>query len=178
MSTSTTIAGTPLATLLGRLPETAKDLRLNVTALMERSSLTPETARTLALACALAVKSPPLVEALRAEGLLPVGRVRAAETAAGLMAMNNVYYRFRHLSGVPEYTTTPAGLRMSGLARQDIPKPEFELLCLAVSALNACESCIKAHDKAVRDAGMSTANVLDAIRLASSLAGVATLLPG
>jgi alkyl hydroperoxide reductase subunit D len=102
--------------------------------------------------------------------------VRAAETAAGLMAMNNVYYRFRHLSGVPEYATTPAGLRMSGLAQKDIEKPEFELLCLAISALNACEACIKSHDKVVRDAGLSAANVLDAVRLAASLAGVATLL--
>jgi alkyl hydroperoxide reductase subunit D len=176
-----TLAGSALATLLGRLPETAKDLRLNVTALMERSSLgaaplTPETPRTLALACAIALKSPALVESLKDESL-PLGRVRAAETAAGLMAMNNVYYRFRHLSGVPEYATTPAGLRMSGLATQEIPKPEFELLCLAISALNACESCIKSHDKVVRDAGFSAANVLDAVRLAASLAGVATLLP-
>lgn len=176
-----TLAGSPLATLLGHLPDTAKDLRMNVTALMERSSLAGapfalETPRTLALACAIALRSPALVEALKDE-TLPVGRVHAAETAAGLMAMNNVYYRFRHLSGVPEYTTTPAGLRMTGLAQQDIPKPEFELLCLAISALNACESCIKSHDKVVREAGFTAANVLDAVRLASALAGVATMLP-
>ena len=175
-----TLAGSPLATLLGRLPETAKDLRLNVTALMERSSLlapplAPETARTLALASAIALRSPALVEALK-DGL-PLGRVRAAETAAGLMAMNNVYYRFRHLAGVPEYVTTPAGLRMSGLATQEIPKEEFELIALAISALNACQSCIQSHDKVVRAAGLTAANVLDAIRLAASLAGVATLLP-
>src|SRR5262245_33040164 len=99
-----TLAGSPLATLLGRLPETAKDLRMNATALMERSSLAApplhaDASKTLALACAIALKHPALVEALK-DGL-PLGRVRAAETAAGLMAMNNVYYRFRHLAAVP-----------------------------------------------------------------------------
>lgn len=172
-----TIAGTPLAALLATLPETGKDLRMNVTALLERSSLAQPLARTVALAAAIALRSRPLAEALRADGALDAGHVAAAETAAGLMSMTNVYYRFRHLCGVPEYVAAPAGLRMSGLARNDVPKVELELLCLAVSALNGCEACIKSHDKVVREGGMSAANVLDAVRLAGSLAGVAALLP-
>lgn len=174
---SDTASASRLHLLLQTLPDSGKDLRLNVSTLWERSSLAPETVRTLALACALALRSPRLTEALRAEGALPPERIQAAETAAGLMAMNNVYYRFRHLAGVEEYRTTPAGLRMSGLARPGIPKAEFELLCLAISALNACESCVRSHDKVVREGGMTSAQVLDAVRLAAALAGVATLLP-
>ena len=62
------------------------------------------------------------------------------------------------------------------MARPGIPKAEFELLCLAISALNGCESCIRAHDKSVREGGLTAAHVLDAVRLVASLAGVATLL--
>ena len=167
--------GAGLSTLLERVPDSGRDVRLNVASLLERSSLAPETARTLALACALALRHPALADALRADANLPPERIAAAETAAGLMAMNNVYYRFRHLSAVPEYAATPAGLRMSALARPGIPKPEFELLCLAISALNGCESCIRSHDKAVRDAGLTATNVLDAVRIGSALAGLAVL---
>lgn len=42
--------------------------------------------------------------------------VDAAKSAASVMPMNNVYYRFVHLASNPEYKTRPARLRMNWLA--------------------------------------------------------------
>ena len=50
-----------------------------------------------------------------------------AVAAATLMAMNNVYYRFRHLVEKPSYTEKPARLRMNRLARPATTKLAFEL---------------------------------------------------
>lgn len=57
-----------------------------------------------ALACAFALKQSQLAEAFEYEGRnagLGDADVQAAKVAATLMAMNNVYYRFLHLSQEP-----------------------------------------------------------------------------
>ena len=77
MSTS---AASAFATLLAGLPESAKDLRLNAGNLLERASLPRETALTVALACARALRHRPLLDALLAEAAdLPPERRHAAE---------------------------------------------------------------------------------------------------
>lgn len=96
--------------------------------------------------------------------------------AAGLMAMNNVYYRFRHLIQKPSYSDMPARLRMTRIARPATNKPDFELFCLAVSAINGCETCLRSHEEAVLSGGLSEAHVHDAVRLAAALHGAAVSL--
>jgi alkyl hydroperoxide reductase subunit D len=167
-----------LGTLLASLPDTAKDLRLNATALLERSSLPRETALTVALACARSLRHRPLLGALLAEAAdLPAERRQAADVAAGLMGMNNVWYRYKALAGTEEAEKAPAGLRMSAIARPGIPKPEFDLVSLAVSALGGCGSCVKSHEHAAREGGFRSEQVYDAVRLAAVLAGLAAMLP-
>jgi alkyl hydroperoxide reductase subunit D len=167
-----------LAAFLDRVPDTAKDLRLNLSTLIERGSLPRELALTVALACARAARAGALETALRAEAAgLPPERLAAAETAAALMGMTNVFYRFKKFAKSEEYDKTPAGLRMTALARPGIPKAEMELVCLAVSAVNGCESCVASHDRAVREAGTSATQVLDAVRIAATVAGLAAASP-
>ena len=92
------------------------------------------------------------------------------------MGMNNVYYRFVHLSSNPEYGKLPARLRMQALANHGASSDDFELWSLAVSAVNGCGLCIDSHERKLRDAGVSAATVQDAIRIASILHAVAAVL--
>ena len=99
-----------------------------------------------------------------------------ARAAAALMAMNNVYYRFRHQVDKPAYSQKPARLRMNRLVQPAGPKVDFELLCLAVSAINGCEACVRAHEAAVLEGGLSEDHVHDAVRIAATVHAAAVAL--
>ena len=99
------------------------------------------------IAAALAANHAPTTQAVvdAFAGELTPEALNAVKIAAALMAMNNVYYRFRHLVGKPEYAQLPARLRMQRIAKPATNKLDFELFCLAVSAINNCETCIRSH---------------------------------
>jgi len=90
--------------------------------------------------------------------------------------MNNVYYRFVHLAGNPEYARLPAKLRMNVIGNPGVAKVDFELYSLAVSAINGCGACVAAHDKAVRGAGVTAEGVQSAVRIAAVMHGIAVAL--
>ena len=83
-----------LQAIKDRLPAYAKDVKLNLDAVLFRGSLTPAEALGAALAAAFAAKSPALIEALRSNEAIEAKQAEAALTAASLMAMNNVWYPF------------------------------------------------------------------------------------
>lgn len=160
-----------LEVIKGELADAHKDTRLNLSSVLESPSLTPEQRWGVAVACAYAARNERLKEALLAEarGALtnPDPVLEDARAAASLMAMNNVYYRFRHMIGKESYSTKRPGLRMNRLAQVLTNKTDFELLCLAVSALNGCEMCVRSHEQVVLAGGLSEDQVHDAIRIAS-----------
>jgi alkyl hydroperoxide reductase subunit D len=92
------------------------------------------------------------------------------------MAMNNVYYRFRHMVGKPVYGEKPAGLRMNRLVQPATNRTDFELMALAVSALNGCEMCVRAHEKTVTEGGLTPDHVNDAVRIAATIYAAAVAL--
>jgi alkyl hydroperoxide reductase subunit D len=49
-------------------------------------------------------------------------------------------------------------------------------MCLAVSAINGCEVCLQAHEKTVVAGGLSAEAVIDALRIAATIHGVACAL--
>jgi lipoyl-dependent peroxiredoxin subunit D len=164
------------------IPEPAKDIRLNLGSLLvspEMSSpLSPVQRWGVAAAAAIAARNPRLAAAVLADAREVAGEaaVDDAIAAAALMGMNNVYYRFRHMIGNPSYSDKPARLRMTRLARPATSKVDFELMCLAVSAVNACETCMKAHERVVLESGLTEEHVHDAVRIAASLAAAAVAL--
>ena len=99
-----------------------------------------------------------------------------ARTAAALMAMNNVYYRFTHLVSDIEYATQRAGLRMNGMANPGCDKVDFELCSLAVSAINGCGKCMDSHEQALRKHGLSPPAIQSAVRIAAVVQAVAVTL--
>lgn len=164
-----------LAALRELLPDPARDLKINLQNVLQESTLTPDQRWGVAVACGLATRNPRLAQALLEDARDQVAPavVDDARAAATLMAMNNVFYRFKHLVGKDEYQSLPARLRMTRIARPATSKADFELMCLAVSAVNNCEACVRAHEKVVREAGLTAEQVHDAIRVAAVVAGVA-----
>jgi len=162
-----------LEALAETFPDAARDLRVNLTAVLRESSLDERTRFAVALASAQASGSRALVSAIERDGagVLDEAARDDAAAAVALMAMNNVYYRFRHMVGKPAYLEKPARLRMQRIAKPRTGKAEFELLCLAVSAIEGCEACVRSHEASVLAAGASEDNVLDAVRIAAVVRG-------
>ena len=167
-----------LESLRNAIPDAAKDLRLNLGNVLQPGTLTKEQVWGTAVACALAARNPQLRQATLEDALLHVGPgvVEDAKAAAALMGMNNVYYRFKHMVGRDEYAQKPARLRMQRLAQVATNKTDFELFCLAVSAINGCESCVRSHERVVTEGGLTEDHVNDAVRIASTMHGVAVAL--
>jgi alkyl hydroperoxide reductase subunit D len=154
------------------LPEYAKDVKLNLGRVLTASGtdgLSQSQIYAVALASAYATKHPEVISVVahEAASTLSEAEVVAAKGAASLMAMNNVYYRFVHLVSDPEFGKLPAQLRMNFMANPGVEKLDFELMSLAVSAINGCGMCIDSHVHEVMKAGVSKAGVQSIIRIAS-----------
>ena len=159
------------------LPDYAKDLRLNMSSLLNDQQLGDQRKYGLLLACAHGSGYKPIVDAAEAEiaGKLSPEAANAARAAAAIMAMNNVYYRFVHLASNPEYGQMPAKLRMNVIGQPGIDKADFELFSLAVSAQNGCGMCIDSHEKVLKGHGVSAEIVQAAVRVAAVVKAVATV---
>ena len=167
-----------LRDLSGYFPEATKDLKLNLQSVLGESSLSEGQRWLVALASALSKGDHTLARAIVASAGPAAGEalVDDAKAVAALMAMNNVYYRFRHMVGKETYSSLPARLRMNRLGQPKTPKADFELAALAVSALNGCEQCIRSHERSVLALGASEAQVHDAVRIAAVIAGSSAAL--
>ena len=168
----------PLEALKGRIADFAKDIRLNLSSMLSDETLGQQTKYGLILACAIASRHPDLVAAaeLEAAGRLSPAALAAAKAAASVMAMNNVYYRFTHLATNKDYATMPARLRMNVIGSPGVDKTDFELWCLAVSAINGCGACIDSHEKVLIEAGAATGAIHTAVRFAAIVQAVAVAL--
>ena len=85
------------------------------------------------------------------------------------MAMNNVFYRFRHVLDKETYNQKPARLRMQKLANPQSTKINMELFSLAVSAVNGCEMCMRSHESVLTQHGLDEGAIFDAIRIAATI---------
>jgi lipoyl-dependent peroxiredoxin subunit D len=166
-----------LKEFVGTLPDHAKDLRLNMSSLLNDQTLGDQRKYGLLLACAHGTGYRPLVAAAEAEveGKLSSEATNAARSAAAVMAMNNVYYRFVHLASNPEYGTMPAKLRMNAIANSGVEKVDFELFSLAVSAQNGCGMCIDSHERVLLQHGVKAETIQFAARIAAVTTAVATV---
>jgi alkyl hydroperoxide reductase subunit D len=168
-----------LDALRARIPDYAKDLRLNIGSLASEPGLTEQQRAGTFIASALAARNPEVTRALVAEfgPKLSPEALEAAKAAAAIMGMNNVYYRFTHLVG-GEYPKLPARLRMNIMAKPGVDKVDFELWSLAVSAIKGCGMCMEAHERVVLQAGLTREQVQSAVRIAAVVHAVAATLDG
>jgi len=166
------------AALVKNLPDYASDLGKNLTMLAGESILSPQQRAGAFLVSAMAVRHAKLAQAFTEEFAndLSQDALQAAQTIAAIMPVYNLYYRFAGLSGVAEYDEMPLKLRLSSLSKINVPEQDSELWIVAVSAVNACASCLKAHEPAAREAGASAQQIQAVVRIAAVISALATVL--
>lgn len=164
-------------TLQNRLPDYAKDLRLNLSTLANEDILSPQRKWGTFVATAINTGNATVIAAIEsiAAGEISAEALTAARAAAAIMAMNNVYYKFTGMMG-GDYQTMPARLRMNVIGNPGVDKVDFELWSLAVSAMNGCQYCVKAHEAVLAKAGVDSNQIQTAVRIAAVVNAVAATL--
>jgi alkyl hydroperoxide reductase subunit D len=167
-----------LQTLKSRIPDYAKDIRLNLDGTIARSSLEGNDAVGVALAAAFATKSKVLTDAIRNAGLLSPEEVNGALTAAALMGMNNVWYPYVEMADDSDLAQQKAELRMNAYANNGgVDKRRFEMYALAASIIGKCHFCIKSHyDLLKNHQGMSAQQLRDVGRIAAVINAAAQVI--
>ncbi|MGD1011250.1 MAG: carboxymuconolactone decarboxylase family protein [Acidimicrobiales bacterium] len=161
------------------LGDYAKDIRLNLDSTIAVSTLPPQRLWGAVLATAIASRGRRVLLELAAQAKehLSAEAFDAAKAAAAVMAMNNVYYRSKHLladEGVGDYEDVPARLRMQVIAtRGGVDASDFEFWCFAASAVNGCGGCLAAHERKLREQGVSKEQIHEALRIAAVVHAVA-----
>src|SRR4051812_47544309 len=160
--------------LKSAVPDYAKDLKLNLGSVIGNSDLPQQQLWGTVLACAIATRSPKVLRELEPEAKanLSAEAYTAAKSAAAIMAMNNVFYRTRHLLSDPEYGNLRAGLRMNVIGNPGVDKVDFELWSLAVSAVNGCGQCLDPNEQALRKAGVARETIQEAFKTAAVITAV------
>ncbi|MEZ5054727.1 MAG: carboxymuconolactone decarboxylase family protein [Chitinophagales bacterium] len=147
-----------------------RDLKLNVKAVLTSEHLSLKETHLLALAIATNNNKEILANGFAAKAKehgATDAEIADAQACASLLAANNVLYRFRHFVEKETYNNAPARLRMNIMMNPVLGKEFFELVSLAVSAVNGCEMCVKSHEQSVLAAGSNENRVWDSIRIAS-----------
>jgi alkyl hydroperoxide reductase subunit D len=159
-------------------PDYARDLKINLQNVLKQDELTEQQTWGTAVASAVASRNPQLIGAVLAQAgrHLSPEAMGAAKSAAAIMGMNNIYYRFQHLSENKRYAEIPARLRMQAIRSHGSDPVDFELWCTAVSALNGCGACVTSHENVLRGKGVTEETILAAIRIASVIHGAAVVL--
>jgi lipoyl-dependent peroxiredoxin subunit D len=170
-----------LDTIRDAIPDYARDLKLNLGSVLTTSGapgLSEKQIWAVALASAIASRNIYFTRDIEtlAAAHLDTSYVNGAHAAAAIMGMNNVYYRFLHLVEDPEYAQLPARLRMNVIGNPGIDKVDFELLSLAVSAINGCGTCVASHERQLRKHDLSREAVQSAVRIAATVHAVARVL--
>lgn len=168
-----------LQPILDKLPDYARDLKVNLQNVLQQQELTPQQTWMTAVACAIASRNKELTDAIVATATSQVSpeALNAGRVAGAIMGMNNVFYRFRHfIQAKPEYAQVPARLRMQTIRTHGSDPVDFELACLAASTVKGCEMCVTSHEQVVRDKGLNENQVTAAVRIAAIVHAVATVL--
>ncbi len=161
-----------LQELRASLEDYAKDIKINLGNVLSEEGaegLNQNQMLGIALASAYATQQADVIAAIESEAsaVLSDEERHAAKAATTIMGMNNIYYRFVHLASDKDYAKMPANLRMNVIGSPGISKIDFELMSLAVSAINGCGMCIDAHVREVEKAGVTKSGIQSSIRIAA-----------
>jgi alkyl hydroperoxide reductase subunit D len=75
-----------------------------------------------------------------------------------------------------KYNEIPARIKMNIMGRPVGGKEFFELMSLAVSAVNGCEMCVKAHEASLIELGAKEERIFESVRLASVITSVSKIV--
>ncbi len=158
------------------IPDYAKDTKLNIDAVVKRSTLPQEEAEAVALAAAFATGNSKLWTWMQSQ-MADQKEAEAAITAASLMAMNNVWYPFVEMADDANLKGLPAQLRMNAISTHGgTTKARFEAYSLAASIVGKCHFCVKAHYETLKAEGYTVEQLRDIGRIASVITAVSRVL--
>jgi alkyl hydroperoxide reductase subunit D len=156
------------------LPDYAKDTKLNIDAVLLRSTLEADEAIGCAVAALAATGNGKLLAVLLADA---PAESNAAMTAASLMAQNNVWYPYVEMADDPALAGLPAQLRMNAIASHGgTTKGRFEAYSLAASIVGKCHFCVKAHYDTLKKEGYTVEQLRDIGRIAAVMNSCAKVL--
>lgn len=164
--------------LRSQMTEPVKDIKLNLSSVLTQcQSLSSEETWAVALCSAYFIEDSVLAAAIESDAgeELSTEACEDAKAAAAIMAMNTVYYRFRHMVGKESYSEMPAGLRMNRMSRPATSTALFELCSMACAALEGCELCIQSHE-AKLTAELTENHVHEAVRIGAVIKGASIAL--
>lgn len=158
------------------LPDYAKDTKLNLDAVIKRSTLGVEEAEACALAAAMATGNGKLVAFIQGNMANVVER-DAALSAASIMAMTNTWYPFVEMVEDENLKGLPAQLRMNAISTHGgTTKERFEAYSLCASIVGKCHFCVRAHYDGLKKMGYSVEQLRDIGRIAAVITSVAKVL--
>lgn len=158
------------------LPDYAKDTRLNLDAVVKRSTLDPVEAQCVALAAVFASGNSKLWTWISGQ-INNETETNAAITAASLMSMNNVWYPYVEMAADPQLEGLPAQLRMNAIASHGgTTRARFEAYSLAASIVGKCHFCIRAHYDTLKKEGYSVEQLRDIGRIAAVMTAVSRVM--
>jgi alkyl hydroperoxide reductase subunit D len=158
------------------IPDYAKDTRLNIDAVIKRSTLPAEEAEAVALAAAFATGNSKLWTWIQSQ-ISDQKEAEAAVTAASLMAMNNVWYPYVEMAEDANLSGLPAQLRMNAIATHGgTTRGRFEAYSLAASIVGKCHFCVKAHYDTLKKEGYTVEQLRDIGRVAAVITAVSRVL--
>nr|WP_067053436.1 carboxymuconolactone decarboxylase family protein [Mucilaginibacter sp. L294] len=147
-----------------------RDLKLNFTSTLTSEHLSAKECALLGLSTAVNNQNAPLIAyytGVAKQNEATDADVAEAAGCASLLASNNIFYRFRHFTQKEKYTQIPARIRMLLMMKPVTGKEFFELMSLAISAVNGCEMCVNAHEDSLIKLGTTEERIFDAVRIAS-----------
>ena len=158
------------------IPDYAKDTKLNIDAVIKRSTLPAEEAEAVALAAAFATGNTKLWTWVHAQ-LANRTEADAALTAASIMAQNNTWYPYVEMADDEQLKGLPAQLRMNAIASHGgTTKARFEAYSLAASIVGKCHFCVKAHYETLKQEGYTVEQLRDIGRIAAVINSVSRVL--
>lgn len=147
-----------------------RDFKLNFNSILSSDHLTSKEVALMGLCIAANNLNKPITQFFRQlatkEGASPE-EIGEAVAVASLLSANNVLYRFRHFTQKEAYQKMGAKMRMQIMMKPVTGKPFFELMSLAVSAVNGCEQCVNSHEDSLIKLDQKEEKIWDAVRIAT-----------
>jgi alkyl hydroperoxide reductase subunit D len=155
------------------------DLKVNFKNSFESEHLTKKEVALLGVSLAVNANHVVLKEFFKnnavSEGAT-AAEIAEAAGCASLLSANNVFYRFRHFVNKEKYNEIPARIKMNIMGRPVTGKEFFELMSLAVSAVNGCETCVKAHEHSLIELDSKEERIFEAVRLAAVITSASKII--
>jgi alkyl hydroperoxide reductase subunit D len=158
------------------IPDYAKDTKLNLDAVIKRSTLPVEEAEAVAVAAAFATGNSKFWTWIHSV-IADRKEADAALTAASIMAQNNVWYPYIEMADDEALKGLPAQLRMNAITSHGgTTKARFEAYSLAASIVGKCHFCVKAHYETLKKEGYTVEQLRDIGRIAAVINSTAKVL--